>query len=87
MSCNRNHRSAPSLTTLDPDQSNSEGRHKCPGCALIAGFIDGFDGVEKRFDEIKDSLDDSQAQSGRHKNAHQAYNRGYELGKKERNNI
>lgn len=44
MLCNSNHRSAPSLTLLDNDQSNIDGRHKCPGCSLIAGFIDGFEG-------------------------------------------
>lgn len=87
MACNRNHRSAPSLTTLNDDQSNSEGRHKCPGCALIYGFIDGFDGIISRFDQIKDSIDESQAQYGRHKSARQAYERGYLLGTQERNRI
>lgn len=87
MPCDKNHRNAPSLDTLDKAQSNSEGRHKCPGCAMIAGFSDGLDGLEPRFDEIKDSLEDSQAQRGRHKNARQAYERGYLLGKNERNSI
>lgn len=87
MICNDNHRSAPSLSTLDNDQSNPDGRHKCPGCALIAGFNDGFSGIQMRFEQIKDYLNDSQAQMGRHKNARQAYEKGYILGNNARYSI
>lgn len=85
--CNKNHRSAPTLTTLDTDQSDPNGRHKCAGCAIIAGFSDGLEGIDSRFDTIKDTLPESQAKAGRHKNARQAYERGYALGQNERNNI
>lgn len=82
MICCNNHRYAPILENL-PDDQSGDGRHKCPGCAMEQGLIDGFNDNPKNLNI--DSLLDSQAGSGRHKDVYEAYELGYQRGQMARN--
>ncbi len=80
--CQENHRYNESNLELGPSQA-AEGRHKCVGCAYLAGFQDGFNGKESDFQKVAESLAESQAGTGRHRNAEEAYRKGYQQGEAE----
>ena len=77
--CNKEHRYEEKFKDLpDSQETTSDKRHKCAGCAYELGFEDGRNGLEKR-----QSLSDvprSQAGAVRHKDAMRAYKMGYEEG-------
>ncbi len=80
MRCSKNHRYNNSLKNLS-DEQGGPGRHKCPGCAYLQGYADGFNSEPQNFD--LNSLPDSQAGTGRHKSAEEAYKLGYDRGRRD----
>lgn len=80
MICNKNHRYLPEYLLLPDAQDNQNGgRHICAGCAFEAGMRDGLDNVPPKND--LSYLPYSQAGTVRHKDAKEAYDAGYILGK------
>ena len=81
MICNKNHRYLEEYKTLPESQDNKSGdRHICAGCAYELGLKDGLDGSVRKGN--LSSLPESQAGSVRHKGAIEAYNEGYNEGRK-----
>jgi len=78
MICTDPHRYDSDFDVLPESQANSEGRHKCAGCAYDQGYSDGLARVEPNFDA--EDLPYSQAGVVRHKSPHAAYNMGYADG-------
>lgn len=79
--CKKNHRYANILSNLPPSQNIEMGRHRCAGCAYEAGLLDGLNNEIHTLDEL--DLPYSQAGTGRHKSAQEAYNLGWEKGNKD----
>ncbi len=81
MICKKEHLSCNiHLNDLPNSQKDIHGeRHKCAGCAFVAGVKDALNGGGKR-NQLDDSIPESQAGAIRHKDAWQAYNRGYAHG-------
>lgn len=78
--CKKDHRDLEELKSLPYAQDNKSGRHICAGCAYEQGLRDGLDGKAKL--ETFDHLPRSQAKAVRHKSAKEAYDLGYEIGRK-----
>ena len=76
--CNKNHRYANVLSTLPLSQNSEKGRHRCAGCAYEAGIRDGLNNKKRSLDEL--DLPYSQAGTGRHRSAQEAYNLGWQKG-------
>lgn len=81
--CKKNHRYADILSTLSLSQNSETGRHRCAGCAYEAGLIDGLNNEKHSLDEL--DLPYSQAGTGRHRSAQEAYNLGWAKGNKDFN--
>ena len=81
MICKKEHRGLEEWDDLKPSQADADGRHICVGCAYNKGSEDASNGIAKNSANIK-NLPYSQAKNGRHKNAYQAYDLGYEMYKK-----
>ena len=81
--CNDNHRYAEIFKGLSYSQSHEEGRHRCTGCAYEAGFRDGLNNERHSLNEL--NLPYSQAGTGRHRSAQEAYNLGWEKGNEDFN--
>ncbi len=80
MTCTLTHRYEERLSDLPPSQGGDQ-RHKCCGCAYDLGKIHGRAGT--RLTINWDSINESQAGTGRHKDAEEAYVLGYADGAKE----
>lgn len=81
MICNKDHRYLEEYESLPDAQDNQNGdRHICAGCAYEAGMRDGMDGKPQRTD-LSD-LPYSQAGTVRHKDAYEAYKKGYAYGRR-----
>jgi hypothetical protein len=81
MICTKQHRYLPEYDSLPISQDNQSGdRHICAGCAYEEGLGDGLKGVPKKTD--LSHLRESQAGTVRHKGAKEAYDEGYNEGKK-----
>ncbi len=81
MICNKNHRYLQEFDSLPYAQDNENGsRHICAGCAYEEGLKDGLSGNPRKND--LSHLPYSQAGTVRHKSAKEAYNEGYEHGRK-----
>ena len=83
MICDKKHRYDDIFKSLpDAQDDQNGGRHICAGCAYEAGLKDGAAGVRAR--TSLSGLPYSQAGTVRHKNAYEAYLRGYKDGEKRR---
>ncbi len=81
MICNKEHRYLTEYESLPNAQDNqSGGRHICAGCAYEEGLRDGLDSNPPKTD--LSHLPYSQAGTVRHKDAKEAYDEGYLLGKR-----
>lgn len=81
MPCDKEHRYLREYASLSEAQDNQYGdRHICAGCAYEAGIRDGLDGNPPKTD--LSYLPYSQAGTVRHKDAKQAYDAGYDEGRK-----
>ena len=79
--CKKNHRYLPEYSSLPTSQDDQSGdRHICAGCAYEAGLNDGLQNQAPRTD-LSD-LPESQAGTVRHKGAMEAYQQGYEEGRR-----
>lgn len=77
--CKKRHRYLSMFDQLPDAQDNqSNGRHKCVGCAYVLGLWDALNGAEMR--NNLNELPKSQAGTGRHKDAMKAYLLGYQYG-------
>lgn len=82
MICNREHRYSDRLEDL-PFSQAGEWRHKCTGCTYEMGYSHGYSGNDMQ--EINwDQIDESQAGTARHKDAHDAYIVGFADGRRDR---
>ncbi|MDR1252630.1 MAG: hypothetical protein LBK62_10780 [Treponema sp.] len=80
MACSKKHRYLPQWENLPVAQDDVKGdRHKCPGCAYEAGLKDALTG-NPHSKTLPADIPDSQAGTGRHKDAYQAYTEGYNYG-------
>ena len=73
--CNSDHRYWETFESLPTDQGG-DGRHRCAGCAYVAGREAGL----RRDEQINlalDALPESQAGSVRHKSPHAGFALGY----------
>ena len=83
--CNKKHRYLEEYTSLSDAQDNKYGdRHICAGCAYEEGLQDGLKGNERKTD--LSHLPFSQAGTVRHKDAKEAYDKGYDEGRKKVHN-
>lgn len=81
MICKKEHRYLREYKSLSDAQDNLHGdRHICAGCAYEEGLRDGMAGNVRRND--LSHLPHSQAGTVRHKDAKEAYDEGYNEGKK-----
>lgn len=81
MICNKQHRYLEEFQDLPDAQDNENGgRHICAGCAYEEGLKDGLDGNPRKNDFSH--LPFSQAGTVRHKSAKEAYNLGYNTGRR-----
>ena len=79
--CNRDHRYLDEYDSLLEAQDNRHGaRHICAGCAYEEGLRDGLSGNDRKTD--LSHLPFSQAGTVRHKDAKEAYDKGYNEGRK-----
>lgn len=84
MICKKDHRFLEEFKDLPDAQDNKQNdRHKCCGCAFLAGLKDALTGRKVAATLDKD-IPESQAGSGRHKDAYAAYQKGYQTGEKYR---
>ena len=81
--CKKNHRYANILSTLPLSQNSEMGRHRCAGCAYEAGLRDGLNNERHLLDEL--NLPYSQAGTGRHRSAQEAYDLGWKKGNEDFN--
>ena len=81
MICKKHHRYLDEYKLLSEAQDNQHGdRHICAGCAYKEGLHDGMNGNVRKND--LSHLPCSQAGTVRHKDAKEAYDEGYDEGKK-----
>lgn len=81
--CNKQHRFLEDFKVLDISQDNQrDGRHKCAGCAFVEGMKDALSAREMKQDLTGLNIPDSQAGTVRHKDAYEAYKKGYAEAKK-----
>lgn len=80
--CKRTHRYNERLSDL-PDNQGGDQRHKCPGCTYEMGLHDGENNRGMRQIDWE-QVDESQAGTGRHKDAENAYIVGYADGSQKR---
>lgn len=81
MICKKQHRYLPEYATLTDAQDNINGdRHICAGCAYEEGVKDGMEGHPRKND--LSHLPYSQAGTVRHKDAKEAYDEGYDYGRR-----
>ncbi|MBQ8753966.1 MAG: hypothetical protein IJZ19_02965 [Lentisphaeria bacterium] len=81
MICKKAHRYLNEYNSLSEAQDNQYGdRHICAGCAYEEGLRDGINGNVKK--NNFSHLPYSQAGTVRHKDAKEAYEEGYEEGRK-----
>ena len=81
MICNRQHRYLKDYEHLPDSQDNRNGdRHICAGCAYEEGLRDGMEGRARK--EDLSHLPESQAGTVRHKGAKEAYDEGYDEGRR-----
>lgn len=79
--CNKQHRYLQWFNSLPEAQDDRNGgRHICAGCAYVEGLKDALQGNPHQTN--LSHLPDSQAGTVRHKSAIEAYNLGYQYGKK-----
>lgn len=78
MPCERDHRFAACWNHLENSERSEDGYQKCVACAFEQGYIDGIANRESNFNSIMSNLPDRNIEP--HKNARQAYERGYALG-------
>lgn len=84
MACEENHRYDGKLNNL-VDRQKGSWRHKCCGCAYERGYELGFkDSASFKLDDIALALPRSQAGTGRHKDAYQAFALGIYYGREAR---
>lgn len=83
MPCGRNHRLASCWDQLENSERSEDGCQKCSACAFEQGYVDGIANRESNFNSIMSELPDQNIEQ--HKNARQAYERGYALGKRMKN--
>lgn len=84
MACKKEHLEIqPFMKDLPHDQGGI-GRHKCAACAYEEGFKAGYNLEEQiNFNNLLDSLEESQAKEQRHKSPHAAFAQGYLDGVKQ----
>lgn len=81
--CNKQHRFLDSFSDLKDSQDNQkDGRHKCAGCAFVEGLKDALSVKQMKQDLTGVDIPDSQAGTVRHKDAYEAYKKGYAEAKK-----
>lgn len=81
MICKKQHRYLAEYATLTDAQDNIKGgRHICAGCAYEEGVKDGMEGQLRKSD--LSHLPYSQAGTVRHKDAKEAYDEGYDYGRR-----
>ena len=81
MICNKSHRYLPEYILLSEAQDNQHGdRHICAGCAYEEGLRDGMEGNARKTD--LSHLPYSQAGTVRHRDAKEAYDEGYNEGRR-----
>ena len=79
--CQKEHRYLKEYNFLSDAQDNQYGgRHICAGCAYEEGLQDGLAGNKRKTD--LSHLPFSQAGTVRHKDAKEAYDEGYDEGRK-----
>jgi len=80
MPCSKSHRYLPEWGQLPDAQDDMQNdRHKCAGCAYLEGLKDALNGSPQA-QSLSPGIPESQAGTGRHKDAYQAYKMGYQNG-------
>lgn len=81
MACQKNHSAIQNIMAALPVDQGGRGRHKCAACAYEEGYRLGLQMSENfNIGSILDGLEESQAQSQRHKSPHAAFALGYLKG-------
>lgn len=77
--CKNPHRYNPTFLSL-PEYQGQEGRHKCAACAFELGIKDALEGrAMAQNDLVLANIPFSQAGTVRHRDAYEAYVRGWRL--------